>query len=386
VKSKLEADTGGPRIGRQLQRLALACAAFTVTSCIALAPKTRTDKLPFAAGRAEQPVAIVIVTLDGVRWHEVFEGVDPKLAAAHDLPPNAVVSARELLPNLYAIIDSHGAALGAPGHGAPISASGPNFLSLPGYAELLSGRRVTGCANNQCAGVATHTILEELTAGSSWDRADVAAITSWSEIAKVTSQGACNAIISSGRRAGAHRELFARDAEGARLLALGESAPHGLGDAEFRADALTAQLGVHYLRTYAPRFLFLGLGEPDEFGHMNDYAGYLDSLRRADARIAEVDHELQRLAAQGTRTALFITADHGRADSFVNHGEAYPESARVWLVASGSALDARGFVAAPSARRLADLAPTLREIARLPPDTDRNAGVPLRELLGSASL
>ena len=76
MKSKLEADTGGPRIGRQLQRLALACAAFTVTSCIALAPKTRTDKLPFAAGRAEQPVAIVIVTLDGVRWHEVFEGVD----------------------------------------------------------------------------------------------------------------------------------------------------------------------------------------------------------------------------------------------------------------------------------------------------------------------
>ncbi|HWZ91426.1 MAG TPA: hypothetical protein VNW92_21340, partial [Polyangiaceae bacterium] len=88
---------------------------------------------------------------------------------------------------------------------------------------------------------------------------------------------------------------------------------------------------------------------------------------------------------RGTRTALFVTADHGRADSFVNHGQPYPESARVWLVASGSALGARGFVAAPSARHLSDLAPTLREIAHLPRDTDRAAGTPLFELLDATS-
>jgi hypothetical protein len=386
VKSKLETGTGGSRIGRQLQRLALTCAAFTVTSCIALAPKPHADQVSLGVQELDQPVVIVVVTLDGVRWHEVFEGVDPDLAKSHDLPPSAVISARELLPNLYAIIDSHGAALGAPGHGASISASGPNFLSLPGYAELLSGRRVTGCGNNQCQGLVPHTIIEEFSAGSSLDHADVAAVTSWSEIARVTSHGACSAAISSGRRGGANRELFGRDAEGARLLTLAENAPRGVGDPEFRADTLTADLAIHHLKTHAPRFLFLGLGEPDEYGHMNDYAGYLEALRRADARIAEIDGELQRLAARGTRTALFITADHGRADTFVNHGEQYPESARVWLVASGSALGARGFVTAPSERRLADLAPTMREIAHLPRDMDTTAGEPLSELLASTSL
>jgi Metalloenzyme superfamily len=386
VKSKVEAGTGGSRIGRQLQRLALTGAAFTVTSCIALAPRQHADQVSRAVQQVEQPVAIVIVTLDGVRWHEVFEGVDAELAKSHDLPSSAVVSARELLPNLYAIIDSHGAALGAPGHGASISASGPNFLSLPGYAELLSGRRVTGCDDNQCRGLAPHTIIEELSASSTLDRADVAAVTSWTEIARVTSHSACSAAISSGRRGGVNRELFARDAEGARLLAMAENAPRGIGDSDFRADALTADLAIHHLKTHAPRFLFLGLGEPDEFGHLNDYAGYLEALRRADARIAEIDGELQRLAARGTRTALFITADHGRADTFVNHGEPYPESARVWLVASGSALGARGFVTAPRERRLADLAPTMREIAHLPRDIDVAAGAPLSELLGSTSL
>ncbi len=385
VNSKPEAGTGGSRFGRSAQRFALGCAAFALTSCIAAAPKERTDRVPVTARSTEAPLAIVVITLDGVRWHEVFEGVDPTLAAEHQLPPDAVVSARELMPNLHAILDSHGAALGAPGHGGTISASGPNFLSLPGYAELLSGRSATSCADNQCVGAGVHTIIEEMSAISP-SGGDVVAISSWSEIAKVTSLSGCRAAVSSGRHAGANREQLAQDAEGARLLALGENAPRGVGDPEFRPDALTADIALHHLSARAPRFLFLGLGEPDEYAHMNDYAGYLDSMRRADARIAEVDAELTRLEARGTRTALFVTADHGRADSFVNHGAPYPESARVWLVAAGSAIGARGFVFAPSERKLADIAPTIRQIAHLPQSRELASGSSLNELLDGAAL
>lgn len=384
MRNQAEIATGGSRNGRSVHRFALACAAFTVTSCLVAAPKERVDQAPKTARGTEAPLAIVIVTLDGVRWHEVFEGVDAKLANEHQLPPDAVQSASELMPRLHAIIASHGAALGAPGHGAAISASGPNFLSLPGYAELLSGKSVTTCADNQCVGAGVHTILEEMSAISAHG-GEVAAVTSWSEIAKVTSLSGCRAAISSGRRAGANRELFAQDAEGARLLALAENAPPGVGDPEFRADALTADIAIHHLSAHAPRFLFLGLGEPDEYAHMNDYAGYLDSLRRADARIAEVDAELARLEARGTRTALFITADHGRADSFVNHGAPYPESARVWLVAAGSAIGARGFVSATDEHRLADITPTIRQIAHLPRSREAASGSPLNELLAGAA-
>src|SRR5262245_1253105 len=63
---------------------------------------------------------LVLVTLDGVRWQDTF--------GAH---------ARELLPNLYGRVIDRGVALGA---ATPLSASGPNFVSLPGYRELLSGR------------------------------------------------------------------------------------------------------------------------------------------------------------------------------------------------------------------------------------------------------
>ena len=357
MKSKLVAVTGRSRIGRQLQRFVSQCAAFAVTGCLLASPHSNAgasnaERVPSAS--SAPPVTIVVVTLDGVRWHEVFEGVDAGLAASHGLSPSEVVGAAELTPNLHRIVASHGAALGAPGYGATISASGPNFVSLPGYAELLSGRRATRCRDNQCTGGGARTLLDEFAAASAGDSNQVALFTSWPDIARVASE----------------RGVVA------------EPLPRSGG---FRADAITADLAIAHLKAHPPKFLFLGLGEPDEFGHQNDYAGYLRALHRADARIAEVDQELTRLAARGTRTALFVTADHGRADSFVEHGSKFPESARVWLIAAGSALGATGFVAAPSQRRLADLAPTVRQIAGLPRDLDPEAGMPLDELLQPAN-
>jgi arylsulfatase A-like enzyme len=79
-------------------------------------------------------------------------------------------------------------------------------------------------------------------------------------------------------------------------------------------------------------------------------------------------------------TTLFVTADHGRARNFRDHGGFAPESGRVWLVAAGPAIAARGHVASPHERRLADIAPTLRAIAGLPADEAKNAGDVLTEL------
>src|SRR6478736_1977300 len=310
VKRKVEAATGRSRIGRQLQRFVLQCAAFAVTGCLLATSNPSAGALSGERGGGASvnqqstvpAVTVVIVTLDGVRWHEVFEGVDAQLAASHGISPNDVVSAAELTPNLHRIVATHGAALGAPGHGAAISASGPNFVSLPGYAELLSGRRATRCRDNQCTGGGARTLLDEFR-DSGRSSSHVAVFTSWPDIGRVTSEH------------GVVAEPLPRSAR-------------------FRPDAETAALALAHLKNHPPKFMFLGLGEPDEFAHQDDYAGYLNAVRHADARIAEVDEELALLAAHGTRTALFITADHGRAHNFVEHGSKFPESARVWLVAT----------------------------------------------------
>lgn len=373
---------GAPRFRRFL----LQCAAFALTGCVIVAPNqsaTAGQREPRSLHVTPMPpdLAIVIVTLDGARWHEVYEGVDAKLAASHGLSNAEVVSAAELMPNLHAIVATHGVALGAPGYGEPISASGPNFVSLPGYAELLSGRRVTDCHDNQCVSPGIHTIVDELGASGAPRGFDVAIFSSWPEIARVATTNAFSAAVSSGRHGGSTRDVFLQDPHDRALLRRAESVEPSPGNGDFRPDTLTAELAIQHFKTHHPRFMFVGLGEPDEFGHRNDYAGYLNALRQADARIGEIDRELSLLSARGTRTALFVTADHGRADSFVEHGSKFPESARVWLVAGGSALRSAGYVAAPRPRYLADLAPTVRAIAGLPADPHTEAGTPLRELL-----
>src|SRR5262249_6132735 len=97
---------------------------------------------------------IVLVTIDGVRPDEVWNPRGP-----------------ELLPNLYA--------LAARGVAWPDArASGPNFISLPGYREILSGRPTLGCETNGCGLADEPTLLDELAA-----RGDsIAVIASWETI------------------------------------------------------------------------------------------------------------------------------------------------------------------------------------------------------------
>jgi hypothetical protein len=380
VNTKPGARTSWSRSSKQLTRVAVGLCAFALASSVLATPRTAEVRhaAPATSARGTQ---VVLLALDGVRYEDVFGGVDAELAARQHLPPQLVVSARELMPNLHALMHEHGAALGAPGVGAPISASGPEYVSLPGYAEMLTGRRLTGCLDNGCNGTKSASIVDELAQARS--SASSAVIASWPDIERVAASSD-RVAVSTGRHAGRTRTLFERTpaAQAALRRAEGEAPWPGLDD--FRRDRFTADLALAYLEEARPELLFIGLGEPDEFAHQGNYAGYLDSLRHADERIGQLATLLAARAATGVRTALFVTADHGRARNFRDHGGKHPESARVWLVASGSAIGARGLTGSAGSRWLADIAPTVRQLLGLPVATgqlDPSAGSPLRELL-----
>lgn len=208
-------------------------------------------------------------------------------------------------------------------------------------------------------------------------------MTSWPDIGRVAAQRADCATISSGRHGGKHLERFRFDgASTARFDADARSDPFP-GNGDFRPDHATGSQAVGFLERYEPRFLFVGLGETDEYGHRADYRGYLDALNEADRWVGSIAQVLSRLALRGRRTALFVTTDHGRADSFVEHGASYPESARVWVVAGGTEITRTAWRTGPP-RRLADLTPTARRLLGVAPDRSERAGAPMVELLARA--
>ena len=342
----------------------------------ALATRNATGPEPESPEAPDEPVVILVV-LDGARWQEVFVGADPQLSAEAGVP---AVHADALMPYLHALVAERGAALGAPGQGPPIAASGPNFVSLPGYTEIFTGHRQHDCANNDCAPARFPTVMDQARAVMPRPT-DVAVVASWPKIERAASIDPASLVLSTGRYRTSHEDLLQDDAFMRDVLVQGSAAEAFPGYGDYRPDSFTAALGLRYLETRRPRLMFLGLGDPDEYAHRDDYAGYLASLRAADATLGEIFAVLGRMGARGAHTTVIVTADHGRGRDYRVHGRAFPESGRVWLVAAGGGIEARGYARATRPHRLADVAPTVRALLHLPVDVAPTAGAPLDELL-----
>jgi len=273
------------------------------------------------------------------------------------------------VPNISAL-RARGVAFGSDGD--PYEASGPDYVSLPGYGEMLTGRAGV-CANNECDRRPEHTLADSFVdAGASMG--EVAVIASWEKLELVASRDPSGVLVSAGRHGGATRNLLDTDAELGGLVKDAEDVSPAPGREDYRPDRYTSEIAMKYLERDKPRFLFVALGDTDEYGHQDDYAGYLEALRAADAMVGETVRITSKWEAMGDETLILVTADHGRADDFQNHGQGYPESRRTWLVGAASP------GAAPLQRlgaggRLADIAPSVEQMLGLVHNDYESGGV-----------
>jgi hypothetical protein len=335
--------------------------------------------------------AVVLVVLDGVRWQEVFGGADRAIAHQHGLDHPPWASARALMPNLHRALDRGDAvAIGANDRGPQIAASGPQFISMPGYLEIFAGKPDRGCYTNACDRPPERTIADDVRDQSGPD--DVAVICSWPNIARAASAGPSGFVVSAGRKRMEREDALRADAKTASLLDEGAGAAPFPGEGDYRPDRYTARVALRHLETARPRFLFVGLGDADEYGHRNDYRRYLEALHASDAFLGDLAATLARMGARGRHTTVLVTTDHGRAYDFRDHGPTHPESGRVWLLAEGD--DVRGRAASAGAGAesgsreqvrytLSNVAPTVRALLGIAGgDGEAVGGQPIAEIAG----
>jgi hypothetical protein len=360
-------------------------------------PGGRLRASPAASLRGRPPPAppppverrAILVTVDGVRWQDVFEGATASLLAAGPRPDPArergedgdLTRPEGLLPRTWELVGRSGVALG---HGAgcgPVRPRNTTHISLPGYFEIFSGRRTT-CMSNGCATIGVPTVLDVAAdAGLS-----AASLSSWEMLDRAVTRrpGAGAVFVSAGIRWPGPRPV--EDPRFEAAVVEGERAkPFPAPGGIYRPDRQTIAIALEYLRVRRPRLLHVGLGDTDEHAHRDDYPAYLVALREIDTFLGDLAEGLE-VAGLFATTAVLVVSDHGRASSspavFREHGAAWPESGRSFVIAFGGLVPQRGEACAVDDLWLTDIAPTLRALLGLPQDPASEAiGRPIREIV-----
>jgi len=275
------------------------------------------------------PAHVVLITIDGVRWQDMFYGTDSGLFRGDP------ISSRELMPNIYHYFVDNGMVAGKE---SDVINSGPAHISLPGYLEIMRGHPSSqDCLDNYCNPKLDITLTDHFESA--------AVFASWDTIKKTVSKTPDKFVINCGRDY--------RSAEWFKMtLPDDKKFPVTFDDPDYRADEYTEKVVFEYLEYYRPQFLWVSLGDTDEWAHWGDYKNYLEELRRTDVFIGKLINEYPK------DTLFVLTEDHGRSRDWRNHGWDL-DSARVWIMMYGVGVSPQHFVKFDGVKSLSNIKPTI---------------------------
>ncbi len=324
--------------------------------------------LTACATRTAHPPNVVLVTLDGVRWQEIFAGIDKSLAEDKRFSHSAELlletywreqpSARrqQLFPFLWSTVAQQGVILGDRSQNSYMEVTNPWWFSYPGYNEILTGRSDPAINSNDKKLNRNRTVLEVLNERSDFNNR-VMAFGSWDVFPYIINSERSKVPVNAG-----FSLLENPHSEKQRWLNHSAAQSPQLWSS-VRLDYLTQGYAMEALKINKPRVLYIALGETDDFAHDGNYSRYIDAARRSDAMLSELWQWLQSDDFYRGRTNLIITTDHGRgnsADTWQHHlsplaakamglqdtaPEGVPGSDQIWFAAIGPAFAAKGTVA-----------------------------------------
>lgn len=284
---------------------------------------------------------VLVVTLDGVRWQEVFGGARRELISTEAggvadttgvlrrfwrESPEARRSA--LLPFLWETIARQGLLLGDSAAGLTVRVSNGKWFSYPGYNELLTGAPDERIDSNDKLRNPNVSVLEWLNRRPGFQGA-VAAFGSWDVLPFILDTTRSHLFVNGdGPPVTQPRSELERT-----LNDFAAALPPYWGNVRF--DAVTMQGALHHLKTRKPRVLYVLLGDTDEWAHQRRYDLHLDAVHRSDRFLKTLWETAQAMPEYRGRTTLLVTTDHGRGEGlrWTDHGRNVPAAERIWVAA-----------------------------------------------------
>ena len=288
---------------------------------------------------------VIVVMIDGMRWQEVFRGVDPELAktigpeglgagkerAALALQmygrPTPAESRKALMPFLWEQVATNGQLFGNRDLGSDSHVTNGFNFSYPGYNETLTGHGDPRIHSNDNIPNPNVTVFEWLNKKPAFN-GHVAAFGAWEDFDGIFNKERC------GFPVNASYAPFTQMPETPQLALLNHLKQEGVRvwpDEIF--DPPMFYTALEYVKYAKPSVLFIGLGETDDWAHAGSYAEYLNAAHRSDAYVAELWKQIQAMPEYKDKTTLVVLPDHGRGEGekWVSHGQEIPESMQTWM-------------------------------------------------------
>ncbi len=301
---------------------------------------------------------LIIVTLDGMRWQEIFRGADSSMINSKFTEGkeevnkkywNPDVSARRqmLFPFLWNTLAKQGQIYGNRDLGNKEELSNPYRFSYPGYNEIFTGFPDVRMNTNDAIANPNMNVLEFLNKQKGFE-GKVITFASWERFPQILNSSRSGLPVYSG-----YVDLKNADAN-PRLKYLNElqhHVPHYLGDST-RLDFITYEFSKEYLKQYKPRILYMAFDETDDMAHAGNYKFYLDRARQEDDYIKSLWEMVQADPFYKDSTTLLITCDHGRGDTPIDqwrdHGENIKGAENTWFAILGPDTPATGEIKTPT--------------------------------------
>lgn len=308
-----------------------------------------------AAAQTSTP-HIIIITTDGLRWQEVFKGMDS--AIANNSRFNEGDSAyiyknywsddeserrRKLFPFLWGTVVQKGQLYGNRDKESKVDNANPYWFSYPGYSELFTGFADTAINSNSHPPNPHVTVLEFLNRQPAL-KGKVAAFGAWDAFDRILNEERSGIPV-----------ICAFDATGGRKPTPNEIMINRLLKDSYKPwkeheclDVFTHHAAAEWLKTRRPRVLYIAYGETDEWAHAGMYRSYLDAAHQVDRWIKELWDWVQSDPQYRNRTSLLITVDHGRGDlnkeEWTSHGSKIQGAGETWFAILAPTVSTRGEV------------------------------------------
>jgi hypothetical protein len=334
---------------------------------------------------------VVLITLDGFRWRELFSGADPDFLSDKNLvaDPKALkdlfwdedplVRRKKLLPFVWSTLASQGQLYGNRAFDNKVNLHNQHRFSYPGYNELLTGHADDERINsNNKHDNPNRTVLEYMNQQKGFQK-KVAAFGSWDVFPYIINTTRSGIPVNAGFATATRPHLSPREKF---LNELQGQVPSPWGSV--RLDAFTHHFALEYLRQENPRLLYIAYGETDDFAHDGNYAAYLQSAHQTDAFIRDLWTWLQGESRYRNKTTLLITTDHGRGTSkttWKNHGATVSEADQTWFMVLGPDTPPFGEIKQPGQYHTDQLASTLTALLGLPYVTGHPVGPVVEEVI-----